>query len=71
MLATNPFIAYGVERATRLEPVQLVGTARVVAPEFEAATIGLREESADVAAGRERCELELADSVAFVDVVVG
>jgi hypothetical protein len=71
MLATNPLIAYGVERATRLEPVQLVGSERVVAEEFEAASIGFGEPTADVAAGCERGELAHAESVVLVDVVVG
>jgi len=44
MLATNPLIAYGVERATRREPMNLVGTERVVALEDDATTLGSREE---------------------------
>jgi len=44
MLATNPLIAYGVERVTRREPVQLVGTESVVASEYDTTTIGFSEE---------------------------
>jgi hypothetical protein len=57
MLIINPLIAYGVERATRVEPAQLVRTESVVAPEFDAGTSGFREPIGDAEAGRERCEL--------------
>jgi hypothetical protein len=57
MLIINPLIAYGVERATRVEPAQLVRTERVVAPKFDDATTGVREPTGAVVAGRERREL--------------
>jgi hypothetical protein len=50
MLATNPLLAYGVDRATRREPLNLVVSERVVVPEDDATTLGFREESTTAAA---------------------
>ena len=70
MLITNPLIAYGVERPNRVEPVELAGAERVVAPEFNADaldSVGEQRTSRPAT----RVEPEQAESVIVVDVVAG